>query len=126
VPINGATFTDAYPPGLVNAAAPNVGNSCGGTVTAAPAGTLIALAGGTIPAGGCQLAVDVVARLPGTYTNRIDVGAIQSIDAPPNLNPGEATLVTEAVGIPALGPYTLLLLCLLVAGTGAAGFRRRD
>jgi len=126
IPINGATFTDSYPVGLVNAAAPNISNSCGGSVTAAPSGPSIALAGGTIPAGGCQLVVDVIARLPGAYTNRIDVGAIQSIDAPPNLDATQATLVTAAAPIPTLGPYALMLLCLLVAGAGAAGVRRRD
>ena len=47
--ITGAAFTDTYPANLVNAAAPNVTNGCGGSTTGgAASGSTIGLTGGTI------------------------------------------------------------------------------
>ncbi|HET7401199.1 MAG TPA: hypothetical protein VFJ62_05440, partial [Usitatibacter sp.] len=79
-PVTGATFTDNYPPGLVNMAAANASTTCGGTLTAANNGTSVALANGTVPANGsCTVTVAVTSATPGTYVN--STGAITSANA---------------------------------------------
>ena len=69
--LTGLAFTDTLPAGVVVAPAPNVVNTCGGTVTATAGSGTIALAGGTLAAGtpSCTLAVDVTSSAPGTYDN---------------------------------------------------------
>jgi hypothetical protein len=69
--ITGATFTDNYPTNLQNAATPSASTTCsGGTVTASPGGTSLALSGATIPASGsCTVTVTVTTATVGSYTN---------------------------------------------------------
>lgn len=67
---SGIAFTDLYPTNLLNAAKPNVVNSCGGTVVAVPGGNSLSLAGGKI--GGknsCTVSVTVTSTVVGTYLN---------------------------------------------------------
>ncbi len=53
--LSAVALNDTYPPtAIINAATPNVTNSCGGSITAAPGGASVALSGGTIAAGGTQ------------------------------------------------------------------------
>jgi uncharacterized repeat protein (TIGR01451 family) len=80
VAMAGATFTDSYPAGVVNATTPATATTCGGTVTAAAAGGSVALSGGTIPAGGsCTVTVSVTGAAAGSYTNTIAARAITTV-----------------------------------------------
>ena len=73
IAITGAAFTDNYPAGLVNTAAPQyratTGAGCVGTVTAAAGGNTLTLSGGTIPAfASCTITVNVTAAArPGPF-----------------------------------------------------------
>ena len=73
VAITGATFTDAYPSGLVNTATPAgtiSGAGCTGSVTAAVNGGSLALAAGNIPASSfCDITANVTSAVPGSYLN---------------------------------------------------------
>jgi CSLREA domain-containing protein/uncharacterized repeat protein (TIGR01451 family) len=76
-PIPGVAFTDTYPAGLANAPTPNASTTCGGTVTAAPNGTSVALSGATIPANGtCKVTVTLAGVGGGVFTNTIPVGGL--------------------------------------------------
>ena len=67
---NNLIFMDNMPAGLTVATAPNVNNSCGGTVTAASGGGTISLVSGMLAAGSsCDLSVDVVGSTAGNYVN---------------------------------------------------------
>lgn len=74
VAITGADFTDSYPGGLVNAAAPAAtiaGAGCSGSVTAAPGGASLSVTNLVIPGGGatCTVTVNVAAAASGFYAN---------------------------------------------------------
>lgn len=73
VAITGATFTDAYPSGLVNTATPAgtiTGAGCTGSVTAAVNGTSLALSAGNIPANSfCDITANTTSNTPGSYLN---------------------------------------------------------
>jgi uncharacterized repeat protein (TIGR01451 family) len=70
VAISGYNFLDTLPAGVLVATPPNVSNTCGGTVTAVAGTGTIALAGGTVGAGGsCSVLVNVTAASAGTYNN---------------------------------------------------------
>lgn len=73
-----ATFSDVYPVGIVNAASPNISNSCGGVATANPGSNSVTLdIGAVIPAGGsCSVSVVVSALASGSYTNTVSPGAL--------------------------------------------------
>lgn len=91
IQLTGLNFADSLPAGLVVATPPNLTNTCGGPVAAAPGGASIALNGGTLAANAtCAVTVQVVASAPGTYTNppvtltSAQAPAVQS--APTNLS----------------------------------------
>ena len=69
--ITGAAFTDNYPAGLLNTAAPGGTTSCsGGTVVASAGGSSLALSGATIPASGsCTVTASVTGAAAATYVN---------------------------------------------------------
>ncbi len=70
VAATGVSFTDNYPSGLLNAAAPSLSNGCGGTATAVANGTALSLSGATIPANSaCVVSVNVLSATPGSYVN---------------------------------------------------------
>ena len=94
--ITGAAFTDTYPAGLVNAAAPAGATTCaGGTVTAAAGGNTVALSGGTIPASGsCTVTVSVTSASAGSYANNVPIGAVTSTNAPANTAPSNTATLT--------------------------------
>ncbi len=92
--INGTTFTDTYPSGLINNAGAPTTNTCGGTVTMINGGSSLSLANGNIPASGsCSIVVPVTSAIAGTYLN--STGAITSANALPGL-PATATLTVMA------------------------------
>jgi len=86
-----AAFTDTYPSGMKNAAAPAASTTCGGTVTAVANGPSVALSGGTIPANGtCTVTVTVTAT--NTGTNTIPVGGLTVNGGASNTTSAGATL----------------------------------
>ena len=67
------------PSNIVIAGVPNVIKTCPGSVIAnAGNGTVTYQNGGSIPAGGCTISVDVTGTVNGTYTNFIAPGALQT------------------------------------------------
>ncbi len=78
-PATGGALTDNYPANLVNAATPAVTNTCGGTVTAAAGSGSLTLTGATFPADTiCNITVNVSSTVPGSYTNTIPIGGLNS------------------------------------------------
>jgi uncharacterized repeat protein (TIGR01451 family) len=79
-PQRGASFTDTYPAGVVNAPVPGAVTTCGGTVTAAAGGGSVSLTGGAIPASGsCTVTVSVRSSTTGVYNNSIAAGGLTTI-----------------------------------------------
>ncbi len=73
VAITGYNFLDTLPAGVLVAAPANASTTCGGTVTAVSGTDEVALAGGTVGAGGsCSVLVSVTAALTGVYVNVSD------------------------------------------------------
>lgn len=91
-------FTDTYPANLKNAAAPNVVNTCGGSVTAAPNGTSLRLTGGSIAGNqSCSVSVSVTSSIAGSHVN--STGTVTSSAG--SVGPATATLtVTGAPTAP--------------------------
>lgn len=92
-----APLVDNLPAGLVVATPSTVGGTCTtASVTAAAGGTTVTYgSGATIPAGGCSIQVRVTASNPGTFTNTIPAGALQT-DVGANTVPGTADLTVIA------------------------------
>ena len=100
-----AALDDTLPAGLLVAPTPNAASTCAsGTVTAAAGTSLVSLASGAqIPASGnCTVTVDVRAVSPGTYTNTIAAGALQT-DLGNSTAAGSDSLTVTAGTFPA--PY---------------------
>ncbi|GFO67214.1 hypothetical protein GMLC_07930 [Geomonas limicola] len=100
--ITGATFTDTYTAGLVNAATAAASTTCtGGTVAAAGGGNSLTLSGATIPANGsCTVTVTTTSASAGVYAN--STGPV----ATSNAGTGTAASATLAV----MAPPTAALL----------------
>lgn len=101
IAITGAAFSDTYPAGLVNAAAPTVTNSCGGSSTGGAAGgNSVGLSAGTIPASSnCTVTVRVTASAAGNYPNTSSV--ITSANAGSG-STANATLIVQAMVPPSI------------------------
>jgi len=97
----GADFDDVLPtaPGQIRlTATPGMTTSCGGTVVAAANATSVRLnSGGTIPAGGCTIDVNVTGLTAGVHTNNIPAGALQT-NLGNNQAPANATLTISTLG----------------------------
>lgn len=109
-------FDDNLPAGMTVAPNPNVANTCGGTLVAAPGSGVIGLTGGTVTAGAvCQIQVDVTVDTSGTFINVTD-------DLTSDIgNSGNATAlltVSQAMPVPMLNAAWLTLLTLLLAAFG--------
>jgi uncharacterized repeat protein (TIGR01451 family) len=102
VAITGAAFTDTYPSGLVNTAAPAgviTGAGCSGSVTATVNGSALSLSAGNIPASSfCDITSNVTSATPGSYAN--SSGAVTTT------NGGTATASTASLVV--LSPPTVL------------------
>ncbi|MDH3342949.1 MAG: hypothetical protein OEM07_04420, partial [Gammaproteobacteria bacterium] len=115
--ITSMAFTDTYPANLVNAATPNLANTCAGTATAAAGGGSLNISGGTIPASSsCTVEVNLTATAAGVYTNTLLADGVVSANA--NTGPvADVTADTRAYLPPPLiknfGAATLSI------GTGA-------
>ncbi|CAG0949109.1 hypothetical protein BURK2_00080 [Burkholderiales bacterium] len=93
-----SALVDALPGNVVVATPPNVVKTCPGTVTALANAVSVSYANGaSIPAGGCSISVDVTSATPGSYTNLIAAGQLQT-SVGGNPEPAVATL---GVGGPA-------------------------
>ena len=100
-----AAFVDTLPSGVVIAATPDAGTTCGGAVTATAGGSTVTLTGGSIPASGsCTVTVAVTAPAGGAYVNTLPAGALQTSNGN-NAAPAAATLTVNAPGVvaPTLG-----------------------
>jgi uncharacterized repeat protein (TIGR01451 family) len=101
---------DTLPSGVVIAATPNAGTTCGGTPTADAGGSTVTLTGGSIPANGsCAVTAHVTATAAGSYINSLAAGALQTSNGN-NAAPAVATLAvkTPVVVPPAVVPPTLV------------------
>jgi len=97
--LRGASLTDTYPAGLVNATPPNASTTCGGTLTATAGGNSISLTGGTIPANGsCSITVTVTSSTAGIYNNSIPIRGLTTALAY-NKNSASATLTVGNTGL---------------------------
>jgi uncharacterized repeat protein (TIGR01451 family) len=94
-----ANLDDTLPTNLVIATPNGLTGSCTlGSVTATAGSSLIRYASGaTIPSGGCTIVVNVTSATPGTYTNTIAAGTLQT-----NLgnSPGPTSDILTIYGIP--------------------------
>ncbi|MGZ6047516.1 MAG: SdrD B-like domain-containing protein, partial [Phenylobacterium sp.] len=94
VALTGAALLDSLPANVTVALTPNASTTCaGGVVTAAVSATSVQLTGGTIPASGaCNLKVDVLSNIAGTYLNTIPAGALATTQGVTNEAPASDTL----------------------------------
>lgn len=126
IPVTGIAFTDRYPAGLANASAPLAASTCGGTLTAEPDGSLLALSGGSVaPNGTCTVSVQVVAVGEGSLVNSIPAGGVTALEVAPTSV--EATAVLQASltpPIPAASPLALALLTVALAAGAIFALRR--
>ena len=88
-----APLIDTLPSGVVIAATPNAGTTCGGAVTVGS--STVNLTGGSIPANGsCTLTADVTAPVAGSFFNSLPAGALQTSNGN-NAAPAVATLTVN-------------------------------
>ena len=104
------SFTDTFPDNVFFADIPNLITTCdaGGSLTPGMTATNTAtygelsFSGGEIPAGDgtnagiCEISVDVVSHVKGTYLNQIGAGAVIAATGTPETNP-QSTDATLAV-----------------------------
>ena len=111
--ITGASLSDDYPYGMINAAVPNAATTCaGGTVTAAAGGDGLTFAGGTIPArGSCTITVDVTSATAGTFYNT--TGPVDTANA----GSGDAASANLTVVAPPSITKTFMTNPIAVGGT---------
>ena len=103
--LTNAGFTDNYPPGLVNTAAPNGTSSCGGTVAAAAGGASLALSGATIPASGsCTITANVTITANGSYANTLPVASLANAQNITNTVAATATLYSNVTVAKSFSP----------------------
>lgn len=97
-----APLTDTLPASIVIANPANASTTCtDGSVAAAAGANAVTLGtGARIPAqGACTITVSVIAHAPGTFTNRILAGALQT-DAGNNADPATANLAVTGQALP--------------------------
>ncbi|MEX8497126.1 beta strand repeat-containing protein, partial [Leptothrix ochracea] len=108
IPLTAVALTDLLPAQVSVALVPNAATTCvGGLVSASAGSSSIRLSGATVPAavglvsGSCTVSVDVLSNVPGTYTNTLPAGAVQSNEGVSNLQPVSASFST--FNLPTLG-----------------------
>ncbi len=126
-----AALVDSLPAGVVIAAVPSAGTTCGGgVVTATAGGTSITLsAGSTIPGGApgsCRVIANVTSATAGTYTNSIAVNAFQTSNGN-NTTPAVSALVISGTipPVPTLSQWAMIILAALLGLSGFLAIRRR-
>jgi LPXTG-site transpeptidase (sortase) family protein len=94
MPMNGITFSDHMPSGMIiaNPASPSVGN-CGGAIQAIPGSDSFTFSSGTLTNHtSCTLTIRVTMTVNGNLTNVIEQGAVTTASGASNPDPAEATL----------------------------------
>jgi uncharacterized repeat protein (TIGR01451 family) len=92
--LSAIAVNDTLPPNVTVAPVPNAATTCAsGTVSAAPGGTTIGLAGASMPANTtCTFSVAVTSAAAGIYINTIPAGALSNAQGSTNAAPAQATL----------------------------------
>ena len=114
--MTGVNFSDTYPAGLVNAATPNLANTCGGT--ASSTANSLSLTGGTIAGNSpCEVSIDVTAAAEGNYVN--DVFVTGAVGGNPRSSTGGGTLTVSAAAasatVPTMSEWALIWMVALLA-----------
>lgn len=92
------SFVDDLPTGVSVATTPNLTNTCGGAVSAAPGDTTISLFSGVISTGSvCEIGVDVVVNGAGNFVNRS--GNLTSDRGNSGFAVDEVTVTLDPVGV---------------------------
>jgi fimbrial isopeptide formation D2 family protein/uncharacterized repeat protein (TIGR01451 family) len=122
--LSGVGFSDAMPDGIVVATPNGLENTCGGAAIAVSGGNKVTLAGGELPAGGsCTVTAIVSGITVGAKLNTMS--AVTSTEGGTGRTASARLIVLPSpVPIPALSPWALALLALLVAAAGAFLFLR--
>lgn len=125
VAVNGLSFTDALPAGLVVAATPALANTCGGTATAGSGS--ISLSGGSLSASGtCTVVLNVTGITAGTQNNT--TGAVSSTEGGAgNVATASITVVAppsiaKAFQVPAAPVNQAVTLSLTITNPNAGTF----
>lgn len=95
-PLNGVSFTDELPSGLVLAPSGTLvaSNTCSGSVAATHSGTQFRLAGGSLAgSASCTVTMNVISNIPGSYTNTLVKGSVTTTEGVTNDNPTNARVV---------------------------------
>jgi hypothetical protein len=106
VNLDGVSFTDALPAGLVIAPGGIFSQSCGGTVTAVSGTSSISLTGGSIVqqanenGGECFISVQVTPKIAGTLNNT--TGSITSNQSGPGATSNTASLTVTGISPPTI------------------------
>ncbi|MGH8173105.1 MAG: beta strand repeat-containing protein, partial [Rhodanobacteraceae bacterium] len=113
--ITGVQFTDSYPSGMANALGnPVTSNTCGGTVTAAPVGTSVALTNGSIlPNQSCSIRINVLGMSPGSAVNHtgpvVTANTSAGADATATLTVAPGSLLQAPVIAKAFAPASIVV-----------------
>lgn len=77
-PLQNVSITDNLPNDLFVSNTPNASTNCtGGIINVTPGGTVVAMTGATLaPQASCEIFVDVVSSLQGSYVNQVDQGDV--------------------------------------------------
>lgn len=123
-PLTSVAFTDNYPANLVNAATPNLTNTCGGTATGAAGAATLTLSGGAIAASGtCTLTIDVTSAITGVYSNSTS-GVASNIGTGPVSNTATLTVmsrptVTKAFDLSTIGKGQTSVLTIALSNANS-------
>ncbi len=108
IPLTGASFSDTYPAGLVNAAVPAASTTCpGGAVTATAGSTSFSLSGATVPIAGCQVQTTVSSPVSGPFINSIPAWALTNMEKISNAAVGSGTLLGRPTITKAFSPIAV-------------------
>ncbi|WP_235107817.1 hypothetical protein [Acaryochloris sp. 'Moss Beach'] len=133
--LSNVSINDTLPADLFVANTPNASTTCtSGTVTVTPGGSVVQMTGATLaPGANCQVQVDVVSSLMGSYQNRIERGDLTA-EIQPSIDPmtgGNPTVIentsrptaTLTVNSDRLPPEILLVKRITaVNGVNVTGF----
>jgi hypothetical protein len=126
--LTGVAFTDTLPAGLVVSTPNGLTGSCGsGTITATAGSGAVSLTGATLAASAsCVFSVNVTGSSLGTQNNV--TGAVASVEGGSGSTASASVTVaaagpTPTTDVPALQPWALALLSLLLILTGSVALR---
>jgi LPXTG-site transpeptidase (sortase) family protein len=128
VALNGISFTDTMPSGMLvaNPSEPDVGD-CGGTLDAASGSNSFSFSGGSLAAAtSCVLTLRVTMTVNGNLTNTIEASAVTTLSGAVNPDPAEASLtnlpgasISKAFSPNPVGAGDVSLLTFTIQNTGS-------